>query len=127
MATVKAITNGPSEDGVVSVVWEGLNTNDELGAPSRIDGRAALSSVHVKGVFDSASISLIGSNDGATGAAIAYKTGEAGTQVDNSRVNMVVTAEGVFSIENPPLFIWPAVGDAGASTDVDVILVYRTR
>ena len=114
MATIAAVLNGPSNDGIIEVVWETLTTTNRPGDGVQL-ARAPDKTVQVLGTFGaSASIAIEGSNDDGT-------TWFACHDITNTVITLSV-AGAVLVIENPKL-IRPVLSNGDGSTDVDVYLV----
>ena len=114
MATIAAVLTGPSNDGLIEVVWETLTTTNRPGSGVQL-ARAPDKTVQVFGTFGaSASIAIEGSNDDGT-------TWFACHDITNTVITLSV-AGAVLVIENPKL-IRPVLSNGDGSTDVDVYLV----
>ena len=114
MATIIGVLNGPSNDGIIEVVWETLTTTNRPGDGVQL-ARAPDKTVQVFGTFGaSASIAIEGSNDDGT-------TWFACHDITNSVITLSA-AGAVLVIENPKL-IRPVLSNGDGSTDVDVYLV----
>ena len=114
MATIAAVFTGPTNDGLIEVVWETLTTTNRTGAGVQL-ARAPDKTVQVFGVFGaSASIAIEGSNDDGT-------TWFACHDISNAVIAMV-GAGAVLIVENPKL-LRPNLSDGDGSTDVDVYIV----
>ena len=114
MATIAAVLTGPTNDGLIEVVWETLTTTNRTGAGVQL-ARAPDKTVQVFGIFGaSAAIAIEGSNDdGATWFPC------------HDITNTVITlsaASGVLVIENPKL-IRPVLANGDVSTDIDVYII----
>ena len=117
MATIEAALTGPTNDGVIEVLWEELDTSNRDGSGVLL-AQYPDKTVQVVGNFSgSAEITIEGSNDGGTtwfelrditGTALAY-----------------LATEGDLILENPKL-IRPLLAAGDASADLDVYLIAKT-
>ena len=114
MATIDAVLTGPTNDGLIEVVWETLTTTNRPGQGVQL-ARAPDKTVQVFGVFGaSASIAIEGSNDEGT-------TWFPCHDITNTVITLAA-AGGVLVIENPKM-IRPVLSNGDGSTDVDVYIV----
>ena len=114
MATIPGIQIGPTNAGLIEVMWTGLDTSNRDGS-GVLMAKSPDKTVQVIGNFSgSAEITIEGSNDGGigwfelkdiTGAALSY-----------------LAAGGDLILENPKL-IRPLLSSGDASADIDVFLV----
>ena len=95
-------------------VWEALVTGSLDGESISIPG-ASDRCVQVIGTFDTATLTMQGSNDGVTWASL----------TDFQDADIAFTAAGMKIIAEAPLYIRPLVSSVGASTDLDVYLFSR--
>lgn len=128
MATIANVTTeviNTKQNGIsLHCIWEGLVTGS-------LDGDAFVNPnfkdicMQVKGTFDTATITMQGTND----------TGAAGTETwftltDGNGIaagnNVVFTAAGGKQIYETPYKIRPLVSSVGASTDLDVTIIAST-
>ena len=117
MATIAAVLTGPTNDGIVEILWETLTTTNRVGGGVLL-AQYPDKTVQVIGNFaGSAEITIEGSNDGGTtwfelrditGTALAY-----------------LAAEGDLILENPKM-IRPLLASGDASADIDVYLIAKT-
>ena len=114
MATIPAVLTGPSNDGIIEVVWETLTTSNRPGSGVQL-ARAPDKTVQAFGTFcASASVAMEGSNDDGT-------TWFPCHDITNTVITLSA-AGGVLVIENPKM-IRPVLSNGDGSTDVDVYLV----
>ncbi len=115
MTTVAAVRTD-SSDGTHRHLWEGLNTSDLDGQAISIPG-AADRSVQIIGVFDTCTIVLQGSNE-ATPTNWHTLADPQGSAISTASAILVAILENVS-------WIRPLMSSAGASSDIDVILLSR--
>lgn len=106
--TITAIPTSPGYAWVVS--WEGL-LNGDTGAALEMSGWADRS-VQVIGTFDTSTLTVQGSNDGATWA----------TLHDPQGSNLAFTSAGIKAVAEAVRYIRPSSA-GGASTDLDVFIL----
>ena len=115
MATVNGFFKDESRDGsVLSVTWEGLNSTDLDGAPVKV-AEWADRTVQMVGTFDTGTVTMQGSNDGSNWETLTDPLGN----------NVALTDEGIKALLEGPLYMRPLLSSAGASSDVDVIMIMR--
>ncbi len=115
MATIAAVRTDNS-DGTHRHLWETLTSTNLDGAAISIPG-AADRTVQIMGVFDTCTVVLQGSLE-ATPTVWFTLTDPQGTPISKT------AAAGEAILENVT-WIRPLVSSAGASTDIDVILLSR--
>lgn len=93
------------------VFWDGLVKGD-TGSPLEMPARADRS-VQIIGTFDSATVTLKGSNDGTN-----YVTLD-----DNEGTAISLTSAGLVGVRDPVRYIRPEVSGSGGSADIDVYLL----
>lgn len=118
MAEIAAVTTEPGvrDDRVFVTTWTPLATGD-TGDPVRhlsADRRC----VQVYGTFNSATVTLQGSNDPDA------DTATWATLRDHAGSNIALTSAGIRQLAEMPLWIRPSVA-SGTATDLTVILVER--
>ncbi len=116
MATIQAVLTGPTNDGIVEILWETLTTTNRPGSGIQL-AKYPDKTVQVVGNFSgSAEITIEGSNDDgttwfelrdSTGTALAY-----------------LAAGGDMILENPKL-LRPLLAAGDGSADLDVYIVTR--
>ena len=122
MATIvhqKIRVTDPSRGAAFMVLWETLTSANAVGDAFEMPAWD-VRSVQIVGTFDSSTIVLQGSNDGATWATL---TDPQGTAISK-------TATGVEQIEEVTRYIRPSASGGGASQDIDVYVLvtgYRSR
>ncbi len=105
------ITVIPGSNGLAWVVsWEGLD-GDDSGDPIELSWYSDRS-VQIIGTFDTTTVLLEGSNDGATWATLTDPQGNA----------LSKTAAALEAVAEATRYIRPRVSAGGASTDIDVYL-----
>lgn len=119
-AIASTITKDKLNPGVRYVVWEGLvkgdtGESDESGSPLGMSSFADRS-VQVTGTFDSATVTIEGSNDGTTWATLSDQVGD----------DLSFTAAGIAMVAELTRYIRPAVSDSGGSADIDVTMLVRS-
>lgn len=95
--------------GVKIVTWAGLD-GDDTGAPFDLSDYPD-KTVHIKGTFDTTTVTMQGSNDAATYTAL----------VDPQGNSIAKTAEAIETILENPQFIRPSVS-GGAGSAITVIV-----
>ena len=114
MVTIAAVLTGPTNDGLIEVVWETLTTTNRPGSGVQL-ARVPDKTVQVLGTFGaSASIAIEGSNDDGT-------TWFPCHDITNTVITLSA-AGGTLIIENPKQ-IRPVLSNGDGSTDVDVHIV----
>ena len=114
MATIDAVLTGPTNAGLIEVLWEALTTTNRPGSGVQM-AQAPDKTVQVLGTFGaSASIAIEGSNDGGT-------TWFPCHDITNA-VIALTAASGALIVENPKM-IRPVLSNGDGSTDVDVYIV----
>ncbi len=114
MATIIGVLTGPTNEGIVEVVWETLTTTNRPGNGILL-AKFPDKTVQVTGTFGaSASIAVEGSNDDGT-------TWFACHDITNS-VIALTAAGGALIVENPKL-TRPVLANGDGSTDIDVHLI----
>ncbi len=114
MATISAVLTGPTNDGLIVVVWETLTTTNRPGAGVLL-ARVPDKTVQVLGTFGaSASIGIEGSNDDGT-------TWFSCHDITNTVITLSA-AGGALIIENPKM-MRPVLSNGDGSTDIDVYIV----
>jgi hypothetical protein len=112
MSTITEKISGNLLDFYREIKWEGL-TGGDTGNAVEIFGFAD-NTVTVTGTFDSNTLTMQGSNDGTNWF----------TLKDHVGSDVAFTAAGGAVIAEAPKFIRPSL-DAGASADIDVIVLSR--
>lgn len=117
MATI-AVTKVSGADQIHSrtYLWEALVTGSLDGASIEIPDHADRS-VQVVGTFDTATLTMQGSNDGTNWATLTDPQGNA----------IAMTVTGLEQILENTRFIRPLVSSVGATTDLDVYLHVRQQ
>lgn len=105
--TVSVVTHNPY-DGVLRADWTALAAG-ETGDAASMGRYRALMSVQVTGTFNTETVTLEGSLDGATWFAL----------TDDGATPIAITADGYSHIYERAAFIRPVVS-AGAGVDIDV-------
>ncbi len=114
MATITGVLTGPTNDGIVEIVWETLTTTNRPGNGIE-SAKFPDKTVQVIGTFGaSASIAVEGSNDDGT-------TWFACHDITNA-VIALTAAGGALIVENPKL-LRPVLSNGDGSTDVDVYVI----
>ena len=114
MATIAGVQTGPTNEGLIEVLWEALTTTNRPGSGVLL-GRTPDKTVQVFGTFGaSASIAIEGSNDGGT-------TWFACHDISNTAIALIA-AGGALIVENPKL-LRPNLTNGDGSTDIDVFIV----
>ena len=114
MATIDAVQTGPTNEGLVEVLWETLTTTNRPGA-GVLMATTPDKTVQVTGTFGaSASIAIEGSNDGGT-------TWFACHDITNTVI--ALTAAGAALIVENPKLLRPNLSSGDGSTDIDVYIV----
>ena len=114
MATIAAVLNGPSNDGIIEVVWETLTTTNRPGQGVQL-ARAPDKTVQIFGTFGTnASIAIEGSNDEGVTWFLCH-------DITNT-VIALTAASGALIVENPKM-IRPVLTNGDGSTDIDVYIV----
>ena len=109
-----AVLTGPTNDGLIEVVWETLTTTNRPGQGVQL-ARAPDKTVQALGTFGaSASIAIEGSNDEGT-------TWFSCHDITNTVITLSA-AGGALIIENPKM-IRPVLSNGDGSTDVDVYII----
>ncbi len=114
MATIAGVLTGPTNDGIVEVLWETLTTTDRPGS-GIVLAQYPDKTVQVLGTFGaSASIAIQGSNDDGT-------TWFPCHDITNT-VIALTAAGGALIVENPKQ-MRPNLTNGDGSTDVDVYII----
>ena len=113
MATI-AVAKVSAQDPDLAYLWAALVTGSLDGAAIEIPGRADMS-VQVVGTFDTATLTMQGSNDGTNWAPLTDPQGNA----------IAMTVAGIEQILEKTRYIRPLVSSVGATTDLDVHLYVR--
>jgi len=117
MATIVNVNSQAAEDGsAILIKWEALVSGslDGIGVPV---AKFADKTVQVIGTFDTATITIQGSNDNTNWFTL--------TELDGTA--LVWTAAYGAAISESPWYIRPLVSSVGGSTDLDVLLLVRTN
>lgn len=118
MATIAAALNGPTNDGIIEVLWEGLDTSNRDGSGVKLVNYPD-KTVQVVGNFaGSADVSIEGSNDGGTTWFELRDSADA-------ELGYLATGGDVI-LENPTL-LRPILASGNGTTDIDVYLVARAN
>jgi hypothetical protein len=128
MATISNVTTeirNTIQDGItLHCLWEALVTGS-------LDGDAFINPnfkdicVQVKGTFDTATLTMQGTNDKGDAGTETWFTLTDGVGIAAGN-NVVFTAAGAKQIYEAPYKIRPLVSSVGATTDLDVTLVAST-
>ena len=117
MATISSVNSQAAEDGsAILIKWEALVTGSLDGIKVSV-AKWADKTVQAIGTFDTATITMQGSNDGTNWF----------TLTDFSGTDVAFTAAGGAAIAEAPFYIRPLVSSVGGSTDIDVLLLCRTN
>ncbi len=128
MATITNVTTeviNSKQDGItLHCLWETLVTGS-------LDGDAFVNPnfkdicVQVKGTFDTATVTIQGTNDTAAAGGETWFTLTDGAGIAAGN-NLAFTAAGAKRVYEIPYKIRPLVSSVGASTDLDVTLIAST-
>ncbi len=113
MATI-AVAKASAQDPDHLYLWEALVTGSLDGEAIEIPGRADMC-VQVVGTFDTATLTMQGSNDGTNWAPL----------TDPADADIAMTVTGISQIMEKTKFVRPLVSSVGATTDLDVFLFVR--
>ena len=113
MATI-AVAKTSGQDPDVLYLWEALVSGSLDGVSIVIPGRSDMC-VQVVGTFDTATLTMQGSNDGTNWA----------TLTDPQGNDIAFTSAGIEQILEKTRFVRPLVSSVGAGTDLDVYLYVR--
>ncbi len=115
MATVTPVRSSLGVN-VSKVFWEAMATSDTINTdlPSGLESMAG--SVQVTGTFDSATVTLTGSNDGTNYVTLKDSTGAA----------ISMTVAGLVNFSASCAYIKPGIS-GGGTDDIDVTVIYRNQ
>lgn len=116
MADIAPTTDRNTASGLLLVTWDPLAGTDH-GVPITI-GYSADITFQVFGTFDSATVTLQGSNNGVNWHALTQRGGTTG---------MAYTTAACHSPNEMPAFVRPHVAAGGPSTDVTVIMAIAAK
>ncbi len=114
MGTIEAVHSGPTNVGIIEVLWEALTTTDPSGSGVLL-GKTPDITVQVFGNFSgSASVAIEGSNDGGT-------TWTKCNDITGSAI--AITAAAMALVVESPKLMRPTMSAGDGSADIDVYLV----
>lgn len=114
MASIELDMDFPG-DNIYRVTWEAVGNSDTANPLLAQKLSGAIASVQVTGTFDSATVTLAGSNDGTNWVTLKDMSGDA----------ISLTAAGLIDFSSASLYLAPQFSGGGGSQDIDVILVLR--
>lgn len=112
MATISHFTSS-AQKGVVRTTWAALTATDTVGSAESFQ-RYSQVTVHAKGTFAGASVSLEGSNDGSNYQTLNDSRGEGNA--------MTFAAADVRKLNEVPAFIRPIITSGSGPTNLTVIV-----